>query len=160
MPVLYACCPILQSLFRVTARVEFLVAVEADIGKIRRKFLHVGPSSGGVREHECCIVLAQQIKESWHKKTLVPDLHCVPQFAIAARPQPRSCFQVSVMLTAQSNGGFGVMGEFPEERLHDVRVEFEAWRELPEKGTELLFEREDSGGEEVCERNADVAEPP
>ncbi len=95
---------------------------------------------------------AQQRDQGRVEKARVADLNRVPQLAPAAGLRASAAGEPVVVAAGECGSRLGVARQDREEMVETLGVKFKSRRELPQKGAELLFEPQYTGGEEIGER--------
>lgn len=159
VPEADALFPTAQRLLVVTAGVQLLVAMQAQVHEVGGQFLDQWPLAGGIGHHQGYAVLAQQVDEGILHEALMADLYRMAQWGTGRRPRP---WRVGVAVTAQATvmGLADGPGKQLEQLAEQPRVELETGRKLPEKGPQLVLQLQWAGGEEVGHGLGDVAQAP
>src|SRR5687767_9114011 len=89
----------------------------------------------------------------------MPDLDCMPQWAVRIDREARTPEHAGVPLSGEAQRGLRIARQHREKLLQAIAPINEHRRELPEERPDFVAQREDPRGEKVRERLRDVREP-
>src|SRR5687767_1345286 len=86
----------------------------------------------------------------------MPDLDCMPQWAVRIDREARTPEHSAVPLSGEAQRGLRIARQHREKLLQAIAPIYEHRRELPEERPDLVAQREDPRGEKSRERLLDV----
>ena len=152
--------PATERVVRVTAHVQFLAAVQADVNEVGGDVFVLRPLVGGVGDYERDRVLAKQVDERRIDEAFVSHFERVAKRTAWTERKPRATRHRVVVAASDRGCGIGIVRQQGQKSLEKVWIVGKGPRELPEDWPELLAQVRDPGGQKIGERLLHLGEPP
>lgn len=150
-------CPEVEVHIFIAAGVEHLGAVQTDVEEIGGD-IHEARPVDRVGADERDAMTAQQADEIRRNEAGVANLDGVTQRAANEGFEADAALHPRVVLAGKIGCRLAIPRQKGEEFVEQIGVVGELRRELPEEGAKLCFETQDSGGVEVRQRAANIAQ--